>query len=424
MKNGRLVGRVACFSAMMLLACGAFSCSQDQGQNAGSQRQGGQPRQAANQDQGQPQAQAPNPPNAQRNLTPPQVQQAIGQPGGQQGQRPAGPPTGPEAKIDEDFKIREFSFLVPATHENLQIVFIMGANVLGGDFLSLQEALEAKALVIHETGNVNQLTLENVSDKNIFIQSGDIIRGGKQDRTCPNDLVILPHSGKIPLASFCVESGRWSGRKGNSPDKFDASNNMLLNNSQKIAARVNKGQSEVWREVEASQAKLEKAAGQSVKAAESPSSLELTMDNEKVKKSIDAYTEKLSKLPADKGNIVGFATVINGKIQTIDVYGSSALFAKLWPKLLKSASVEAFANVKKDEKFAAVIPDDVRKFMLDARAAKMHNRDTKVDAVNNEYYYESDKVHYLRSTASTQPAGPNATASETSQVMHDQYIAK
>jgi len=42
-----------------------------------------------------------------------------------------------------------------------------------------------------------------------LIQSGDIVKGGRQDRTMQYDLLVPPKSQKMPLSSFCVESGRW-----------------------------------------------------------------------------------------------------------------------------------------------------------------------------------------------------------------------
>src|SRR5580704_11768821 len=65
----------------------------------------------------------------------------------------------------------------PYTHENLTVFLIHGKDALPGKkFLTLQEALEQKHLVVHETGNVNKLAVENVSaDAEVFIQAGDIV---------------------------------------------------------------------------------------------------------------------------------------------------------------------------------------------------------------------------------------------------------
>src|SRR5262245_50308170 len=80
----------------------------------------------------------------------------------------------------------------PFTHQNLAVYLIRGKDVIPGKkFLTLQEALEQKKAIVHETGNVNQLAVENVSaDFEVFIQAGDIVKGGQQDRVLAYDLVV------------------------------------------------------------------------------------------------------------------------------------------------------------------------------------------------------------------------------------------
>jgi hypothetical protein len=59
---------------------------------------------------------------------------------------------------------------------------------------------------------VNELIVENLSDEEVYIQSGDIVKGGRQDRTLGYDLIVPKKSGKVKITSFCVEHGRWSAR--------------------------------------------------------------------------------------------------------------------------------------------------------------------------------------------------------------------
>ncbi|MDR0660584.1 MAG: hypothetical protein LBG19_07260 [Prevotellaceae bacterium] len=73
-----------------------------------------------------------------------------------------------------------------------------------------------------------------------FIMSGDIVKGGKQDRTISEDMVLKPKNKKVPLASFCVEQSRWEKRGSEDVAKFTSSSNMLSNRDLKIAARSQK----------------------------------------------------------------------------------------------------------------------------------------------------------------------------------------
>src|SRR5207237_7586483 len=100
----------------------------------------------------------------------------------------------------------------PYTQDNLTIYLVHGPDTVHGEYLTLEEGLAAKKVIVNETGNVNELTIENQSDMPVYVQSGDIVKGGRQDRTIGVDIVLAPHSKKIPIASFCVEHGRWTQR--------------------------------------------------------------------------------------------------------------------------------------------------------------------------------------------------------------------
>lgn len=75
--------------------------------------------------------------------------------------------------------------------------------------MTLAEALASGEAMVYETGNVNELQVRNFSkDRMLFIQAGDIVEGGQQDRVLPVDLVLPPDLGRAAVAAFCVEQGR------------------------------------------------------------------------------------------------------------------------------------------------------------------------------------------------------------------------
>ena len=100
----------------------------------------------------------------------------------------------------------------PIVHDNLAIYLIHGKSAAGAVPLTLDEALAKRAVKVHETGNVNELQIENLGTDEVFVQSGDIVKGGQQDRVLIVSLLLPPKSGRIPIASFCVEQGRWTAR--------------------------------------------------------------------------------------------------------------------------------------------------------------------------------------------------------------------
>src|SRR3954469_6741072 len=98
----------------------------------------------------------------------------------------------------------------PYTHGNLTVFLVHGPDRMKNrEFLTLAEAMEKKLVAVHETSNVNELAIENTGSIDVYVQSGDIVKGGKQDRTIASDFIAPAHSEKIPIAAFCVEHGRW-----------------------------------------------------------------------------------------------------------------------------------------------------------------------------------------------------------------------
>ncbi|HEY1860839.1 MAG TPA: DUF6569 family protein [Gemmataceae bacterium] len=278
-----------------------------------------------------------------------------------------------QAPVDKEAQVQagDYKLSGPYTHDNLTIYLIHGDDKLKDkELLTLQEALEQKKVVVYETQNVNELAIENISDQDVFIQSGDILKGGQQDRVISTDLIASAKSGKIPLDAFCVEHGRWQQRGGEAVRSFSGSANCLASNSLKQAARKPGSQQGVWKEVSNSQGKLAMNVGGSVQAGASASSLQLSLEDKKVQEAAEAYLKDLAEVAGNEDDVIGYAFAINGKINSADVYASHALFKKLWPKLLKATAIEAVAELEKDKKFEPAETDAVKAFLADAESGK------------------------------------------------------
>ena len=100
----------------------------------------------------------------------------------------------------------------------------------------------------------------------------------------------------------------------------------------------------MWSSVDAAQTKLSRTVGLDVRAAASPSSLPLALENPAVRRWLSHYLLTFGNLLADNPKAVGFAFAINGQLNSADLYASPELFRKLWPKLLEAASVEAISE--------------------------------------------------------------------------------
>lgn len=239
----------------------------------------------------------------------------------------------------------------PFTHKNLTFYLVHGNDTMTGKTpLTLEEAMERKVVTVHETGDVNELSIENVSQNDeVFVQAGDIVKGGQQDRVLAVDLIVPARSGRIPIDSFCVESQRWSARGHESRTVFNSSNDYAPSKELKIAAKGSKSQNEVWDKVSDSQEKLSAATNTNAVSSVSRSSLPLTLETKGVRDNAEIYSRFLSDIVSHKSDVIGIVMVINGKINSADTYGSSALFIKLWPKLLRAAGIEAVSEARGEE---------------------------------------------------------------------------
>jgi len=252
----------------------------------------------------------------------------------------------------------------PYTHANLTIYLAHGEDTLQGTFLTLQEALEQKKAVVYETGNVNELAIENLSpQEEIFVQAGDIVKGGRQDRVIATDFIVPRRSGRMPIGSFCVEHGRWSQRGQEASAHFSSSTEQAPGKSLKLAAKQRAAQSEVWKEVAANQTKLAQSLNSEVKSRESESSFVLTLENKVVRETADDYIKALSGVTSGFSDTIGFVFAINGQANNADIYGNHELFVKLWPKLLKSAAIEAIAERDRNRNYSPVPVEEARKLV-------------------------------------------------------------
>lgn len=257
----------------------------------------------------------------------------------------------------------------PLMHENLTVYFVCGPDAMpDAKVLSLQEGLEREVAVVNETSNVNALTVENRSpDSELFIQSGDIVKGGKQDRVAAIDMLLPPASGVVTLPVNCVEHGRWTARGNEDSRQFKSSNNCIAGKNLKYANATFQ-QPAVWENVRQEQGKLNANVGTSVNAPASPSSFQLSLESPAIKLKIAKYEAALKAAGEDRTDIIGVVFVVNGQVTSAEVYGSNALFRKAWPKLLTASAVEAVAE--RSDKSAVMPPsaDEIELFL--ARAAE------------------------------------------------------
>jgi len=254
-----------------------------------------------------------------------------------------------------------------------------------GEFLTLDEGLRSGEVVVTEFGNirglvrrqttpssqrdsaqVNQLALVNNSKRPLLLLAGEIVAGGKQDRVIGMDRIVPPESDPIDLNVFCVEPGRWvatSTSFGTSGATYGAAkgvaggtaaSTLMAQPSVRAKAMGDKDQSQVWAEVKKQQqsmsVEVEAAAPSSPIAANqlnTTSSYAVVMENKDVKQEVDKIAkpieqnyQSLIKQLRDR-KAVGVVVAVNGRVIWSDVFASTELLEKYWPKLVRSYASEA-----------------------------------------------------------------------------------
>ena len=275
------------------------------------------------------------------------------------------------------------ALLAPVSHDNLTIfpVITTAAKIPSTDYLVLDEGMKSKEVQVLEKdsdGSVNELTIRNTSQKPLFLMAGEVVIGGKQDRIIGKNTIVAARATEtVPV--FCVEHGRWNGRKA----EFTSAGAMAHTELRKKANFSD--QSEVWSEVSSKNAKrkLENGTDTYRGVAQSAS----------VVKSIGGYQKafagKLGKLTGRERQI-GFVVALGGKVVAIETFGSPKLFKKFEQKLLRSYYVEALDGARSPDGAPAATPKpaDVSSFARKAKAAK---RQTVIDKKSGKTVQFEDK---------------------------------
>lgn len=252
----------------------------------------------------------------------------------------------PPPPARHEIQLSNYRLSGPYQYENLTIFLIHGPDQpFSGPYTPLQRAMERKVVAVYETSEVNELAIENrSSSEEVFVQAGDIVKGGQQDRTLAVDLIVPVKSGRMPIDAFCVESGRWTQRGTEGMNQFSNSYDMVTTKKLKLATKAEASQSKVWQEVETAKEDLNYSLKTDVAGVASRSSLQLALENGKVQQMSAKYVDKLTSIVDEHSDVIGFVFAINNKLNSADVYPSNAMFKQFWPRLLKAAAVEAVAE--------------------------------------------------------------------------------
>jgi hypothetical protein len=298
-----------------------------------------------------------------------------------------------EARAGEAGGSSGYKVLEPIRHGNLAVFPVVAAKSYPtGEFLTLDEGLRSGEVVVTEMGKVqglirrrprpavqydhaqvNRLVLVNNSKRPLLLLAGEVVAGGKQDRVIGKDRIVPAESDPVDLSVFCVEPGRWvatsqnfgasgamyGGTSGGVGSAKNLPMTMMVQPSVRAKAMADKDQQKVWDEVK----KQREGMAYSVEAAASPavaaeianmSSYAKLNENGAVVKQVEAVAKPIEQnyhsliRQLHDRNAVGVVVAVSGRIIWADMFASSDLLEKYWPKLVRSYASEAVVTRAKD----------------------------------------------------------------------------
>ena len=191
---------------------------------------------------------------------------------------------------------------------------------------------------------MNTLVLINNSKHPLILLAGEIVTGGKQDRVIGKDRLVPAESDPIDLSVFCVEHGRWVA----SSDKFGSMSLSMAAPSVRGSAMAFQNQQMVWDSVgRAKEGVVAAAPAPTGAALGGTTSYAKVMANPDIKQQVDAvakpveenYSSTIKQL-RDR-HAVGVVVAVNGTFVWADLFASTSLLEKYWPKLVRSYATDA-----------------------------------------------------------------------------------
>jgi hypothetical protein len=250
-------------------------------------------------------------------------------------------PTGDFFPFYSGLVMADFSLPEKYTYKNLRLVPIrMKDNfkeAVGtmGYYLSLHQAMLNNKIAISESGtggSVNTLIGRNLSTDTLFIMSGEILQGGKQDRVVARDMLIPPGEGRVKIPVFCVEKGRWK-YKGESNDQKFSEYYGMANEHLRDIIDHRKGQQDVWDEVSKSNKRDGVNSGSDAYTDHA--------SNRTFRRAEQEYVDFFQRLFDNDPTVIGVMSVTANRVEGVDLFINNPLFLQEYPKLLYSYIDEA-----------------------------------------------------------------------------------
>lgn len=299
----------------------------------------------------------------------------------------------------------------PVQYRNVTVVPVMltsSDKIQTEDYISLTEAKKNGWVEINEMPNgqeVSRLYVRNLGKKPLLLLSGELLLGGKQDRVVAKDTVVPPGE-EMPVPVFCVEHGRWDGET----SKFEYSESMA---PQSVRKRATFGsQQDVWDQVS--------EYNKSANASGRTTSVRDGLYGKEIQTQIDDGLRTLTDALAREENVVGFVCLVDGHIQTFELFGNASMFSSSRDALLRGFLAEAALHPDAESKPADL--DEIGAFIK--RSLSGERQQSGLARGNGNWSVSSGGVQGAEATlpAASTPLPNEAPKAET--FLHGSYTPK
>jgi hypothetical protein len=232
--------------------------------------------------------------------------------------------------------IRSLELGKPLEHGGLTIIPVHMDRIQDPtSYFTLEDAFRNGWLLISEVegGRVPQVKISNLSKKTVFLMGGEILSGCRQDRILAQDILLAPGTKNLLAPVFCVEQGRWHQTSSGFTSKQNLGTPALRATAQKKSAAA---QSEIWDRIAAENRKM---GVESITDA-----YQDAYESEDIRSAIQSIEKKMGDVAFLQDDTVGVIIGIGGELASVDIFANPNLFAKQWPKILKSSALSSFGD--------------------------------------------------------------------------------
>ncbi len=232
--------------------------------------------------------------------------------------------------------IRRLELGKPLSHGSLTIIPVHMDKIQDRrPYSTLEESLARGWVTITEVegGRVPQVKISNTSKRLIFLMGGEVLTGCRQDRILAGDILLAPGTKDLQAPVYCVEHGRWSATS----DRFTSKQNLgtpaLRAKAQEKPAAA---QSEIWARI----AEQNREMG----VSSSTDAFQDAYDKEENRVYIQEVEKRMKDIPRLHDDTVGVVIGLNGEVVSVDVFANPGLFARQWPKILRSSALSSIGS--------------------------------------------------------------------------------